>query len=184
MINKKKSLIFGFAVLVALNTVVVSNLFAQTVKSSLDSIKPVNVLDVVASPQAYMNSKVKVVAYFDRFSTLGLDYKPALRDSKNYISFLIRRPNVQNDHNIPLSELKLIISRDKAEKEKLVDLQEGDQIEFTGQVFSTALNDPWMDVEDVKILTSHTKNVADKVTSDKKADANIKQDKIDMMNVK
>ena len=50
-------------------------------------VKP---LDVVANPDMYLNKKIKFRAAFDKFSTLGLDYKPALRDSQKYISFLIK----------------------------------------------------------------------------------------------
>ncbi|MCK7484454.1 MAG: hypothetical protein MZU97_02065 [Bacillus subtilis] len=104
-------------------------------------------------------------ATFERFSTLGLDYKPAFRDSKKYISFLIRRTDV-TDHSIPLSELKLIIAREKAEK--LIDLESGDKIEITGEVFSTALNDPWVEVESIKIISPKVKNVSDKKDDNKK----------------
>ena len=37
--------------------------------------------------------------------------------------------------------------------EKNIDLDAGDEIEFTGKVFSTALGDPWMDVDSFKVLT-------------------------------
>ena len=67
----------------------------------------VNPLDVVARPNFYLNKNIKIKAKFDKFSTLGLDYKPAMRSSENYISFLIQRPDV-TDHNIPLSELKIL----------------------------------------------------------------------------
>ncbi len=54
-------------------------------------------------------------ATFDKFSTLGLDYKPALRENANYIGFLIQRDDVV-DHDVPLSEMKLFLKRDYAEK--------------------------------------------------------------------
>ncbi len=66
-------------------------------------VKP---LDVVANPDMYLNKKIKFRAAFDKFSTLGLDYKPALRDSQKYISFLIKRDDV-TDHTIPLSEMRI-----------------------------------------------------------------------------
>lgn len=49
---------------------------------------------------------------------------------------MIQRPDV-TDHNIPLSELKIFLKR--AEAEKHIDLNAGDEVEFTGKVFSTAL---------------------------------------------
>jgi len=119
----------------------------------------VNPLDLVANPQTYLNKKIKMTAQFDKFSTIGLDYPPVNRSSKDYISFIIKRPDVENKgYSIPLSELKLIIKRDKAEK--LIDLESGDKIEITGTVFSTALGDPWVDVDEVKMLEA--KKPADK----------------------
>ena len=48
-------------------------------------------LDVVANPVKYLNQNIVMNATFDKFSTLGLDYKPALRENANYIGFLIQR---------------------------------------------------------------------------------------------
>ena len=110
----------------------------------------VNALDVVANPYSYLNKNIKIKAKFDKFSTLGLDYAPAMRSSEKYISFLIQRPDITN-HNIPLSELKIFLDKDIAEKN--IDLDAGDEVEFTGRVFSTALGDPWMDVDNFKVLT-------------------------------
>lgn len=129
---------------------------------NVDNIKyqTVSALDLVAKNDFYLNKNVRIIAVFNKFSTLGLDYKPALRDSKDYISFLIRRKNYA-DYTIPLSELKIFIKRDKAEK--LVDLESGDKIEIKGKVFSTALGDTWMDAEEVKILEQkNKKEVKDK----------------------
>lgn len=102
-----------------------------------------NPISVVNNPNSYLNKKITVSARFDKFSTLGLDYKPAYKSSEDYISFLIMRSDT--DKNIPLSEMKLFIKR--ASAEKFVDLKEGDRIKFTGTVFSTALGDPWIEVE-------------------------------------
>jgi hypothetical protein len=140
-----------------------------TVKSEEMPVKPVesvqyesvDPLDLVANPQNYLNHKIKIIAQFDKFSTIGLDYAPVNRSSKDYISFIIKRPDATGKgYTIPLSELKLIIKRDKAEK--LIDLESGNKIELTGTVFSKALNDPWVDVDEVKILEP-------KPNSDKKA---------------
>ncbi|MBO6088636.1 hypothetical protein J6P92_09900 [bacterium] len=114
----------------------------------------VNPLQLVAKPSAYLNKNVKITAKFDKFSTLGLDYKPAMRSSENYISFLIQRPDI-TDHNIPLSELKIFITRTEAEK--YIELNSGDIIEFSGKVFSTALGDPWMDAQKFTVISSKPK---------------------------
>lgn len=110
----------------------------------------VNPLDVVANPYRYLRRNIKIKAKFDKFSTLGLDYSPAMRSSEKYISFLIQRPDMTS-HDIPLSELKIFLKKEVAEKN--IDLDAGDEIEFTGKVFSTALGDPWMDVDSFKVLT-------------------------------
>lgn len=110
----------------------------------------VNALDVVANPYRYLKKNIRIKAKFDKFSTLGLDYAPAMRSSEKYISFLIQRPDITN-HNIPLSELKIFLDKDVAENN--IDLDAGDEVEFTGRVFSTALGDPWMDVDEFKVLT-------------------------------
>lgn len=116
------------------------------------SVRP---LDMVNNPSFYLNKYVKVKGKFDKFSTLGLDYKPALKSSEDYITFLIQRPDVV-DHNIPLSELKIFLKR--AEAEKHIDLNAGDEVEFAGKVFSNALGDVWMDVEQFKVLTVKSKD--------------------------
>lgn len=119
-------------------------------------VKP---LDMVNNPSFYLNKYVKIKGKFDKFTTLGLDYKPAMKSSEDFITFLIQRPDV-TDHNVPLSELKIFLKRSEAEKH--IDLNAGDEIEFSGKVFSNALGDVWMDVEQFKVLTVKTK------TTDKK----------------
>lgn len=114
----------------------------------------VNPLDLVARPNFYLNKNVKIKAKFDKFSTLGLDYKPAMKSSEKYISFLIQRPDV-TDHNIPLSELKLFL--DRTEAEKYIELNSGDVVEFSGKVFSTALGDPWMEVTNFNVISTKPK---------------------------
>lgn len=113
-----------------------------------------NPLDVVARPNFYLNKNIKIKAKFDKFSTLGLDYKPAMKSSEKYISFLIQRPDI-TDHNIPLSELKIFI--DRTEAEKYIDLNSGDIVEFSGKVFSAALGDPWMEVDKFTVISTKPK---------------------------
>ena len=126
----------------------------------------VNALDMVAAPSKYLNKTVTVKGKFDKFSTLGLDYAPAMRSSEDYITFLIQRPDI-TDHNIPLSEMKVFLKR--AEAEKHIDLNAGDEIEFTGKVFSNALGDVWMDAEKFTVLTQKSKdeNASDKAPAAK-----------------
>lgn len=103
----------------------------------------VNPLTVVKNPSAYINKRINVSAKFNKFSTLGLDYKPAMRSSENYISFLIFRPDTSK--KIPLPEMKLFVKRELAEK--YIELKESDNIQFSGIVFSNALGDVWIDVD-------------------------------------
>ena len=104
-------------------------------------------LQVVNSPKLYLNKNIVMNAKFDKFSTLGLDYKPAFKSSDDYISFLIKRDDTSFD--IPLSEMKLFLKRDMAEK--FIDLKTDDEIEIKGLVFSDALGDSWVDVKELKI---------------------------------
>lgn len=115
---------------------------------------PVKALDLVKNPTAYLNKRVKITAKFDKFSSLGLDYKPAMRSSEKYIAFLIRRDDAKND--IPLSELKNFMKRETAEK--FIDLETDDVVEYSGLVFSNALGDAWLEVEDFKIISSKAKS--------------------------
>ena len=113
-----------------------------------------NPLDLVARPNFYLNKNVKITGKFDKFSTLGLDYAPAMKSSEKYIAFLIQRPDV-TDHNLPLSEMKCFITRDDAEK--YIELNSGDRIEFYGTVFSNALGDVWIEVKNFKALDEKPK---------------------------
>lgn len=116
-----------------------------------------NSLDIVANPTKYLNKRVKIKAKFDKFSTLGLDYKPAYRSSDKYITFLIKRDDVLN-HTVPLSELKNFLDRDTAEK--YIDLKSGDDIEYSGVVFSNALGDAWISVEKFIVLNPKAKDAS------------------------
>lgn len=120
-------------------------------KAPAAQVKAINAapLNIVNNPQKYLNKTVKMQATFDKFSTLGLDYNKALRPSTKYIGILIQRDDVV-DHNVPLSEMKLFLKKEMAEKH--IDLDTGDKIELTATVFSTALNDPWLDVEELTVI--------------------------------
>ena len=123
----------------------------------ISDYKKVSALDLVAHPSKYMEKKIKITGKFDKFTAIGLDYPPVDRDAKNHISFMIRRSNVTG-YVIPLSELKLIVKRDYAEKE-LINIETGDNIEIYGTVFSKALGDPWVDVDKVVILNAKDKQI-------------------------
>lgn len=114
----------------------------------------VNSLDVVANPAKYLNKHITIRAKFDKFSTLGLDYKPAFRSSEKYITFLIKRDDVLN-HTVPLSEMKNFLNREEAEK--YIDLKPGDDIEYSGVVFSNALGDAWINVDKFTVINSKAK---------------------------
>lgn len=117
----------------------------QAAQKPCVSVEP---LDLIATPEKYVGKRVKITGFFDKFSILGLDYTPALKSSEKYIGFLIQRPNV--DHDIPLSELKNFLERKQAEK--FIDLNNGDKIEYTGTVFSSALGDAWVDVDNLTVV--------------------------------
>ena len=126
-----------------------SKISTSVVADSASRYSTVNALDIVASPFKYLHRSIKIKAAFDKFTTLGLDYPPALRPSDKYISILIQRPDITN-HNIPLSEMKIFLKKELAEKN--INLNTGDEIELTGRVFSTALGDAWFDVDDLTVI--------------------------------
>lgn len=114
----------------------------------------ISAITIVNSPSSYLNKNVVINAKFDKFSTLGLDYKSAYRSSEEYISFLILRDDV--NYEIPLSEMKLFMKRDLAEKN--IELKTNDEIQIVGKVFSDALGDAWIDVESLIIIKKASDN--------------------------
>ncbi|MBO6181071.1 hypothetical protein J6O86_05235 [bacterium] len=152
---KKISIILALVISLGVGAGVYSQTTSSTVSKTVAAnsavqYTTVNALDVVASPFKYLHRNIRIKAKFDKFSTLGLDYPAALRASDKYISILIQRPDVEN-HNIPLSEMKIFLKKELAEKN--ISLDAGDEIEFTGRVFSTALGDAWLDVDGLKVIT-------------------------------
>ena len=150
---------FGIILALVISSGAGAGVYSQTTSSTVSKTvaansavqyTTVNALDVVASPFKYLHRNIRIRAKFDKFSTLGLDYPAALRASDKYISILIQRPDVEN-HNIPLSEMKIFLKKELAEKN--ISLDAGDEIEFTGRVFSTALGDAWLDVDGLKVIT-------------------------------
>ena len=153
--NKKilsiTAFILAFGIFAGVSDFAVGETAKQQAKQSATAVKPVNTtsLNIVANPQKYLNKTVKMQATFDKFSTLGLDYSKAMRPSTKYIGILIQRDDVL-DHDIPLSEMKIFLKKELAEKH--LDLDTGYKIELTAKVFSTALNDPWLDVESLTVI--------------------------------
>lgn len=150
--NKKTILSISFIIMMSLGLVqYATSAPSQTAKKPAQTTNVINTtsLNIVNNPSKYLNKTIKMQATFDKFSTLGLDYKKALRPSDKYIGILIQRDDVM-DHDIPLSEMKIFLKKEMAEKH--IDLDCGDKIEITGKVFSTALNDPWLDVESLTVI--------------------------------
>lgn len=127
----------------------------QTTSNSAVNAINVSPVDVVNCPSKYLNKTINFEAEFVTFSSLGLDYKPAYRDPQKYIGILIKRPDV-SDHTIPLSEMKIFLTREVAEKN--IDLEAGDKVKIIGNVFSTALGDPWVDVKTFTVLSQSKKS--------------------------
>lgn len=117
----------------------------------------VEVLELVRHADQWLDKPVAFEGTFNTFHNLALDYKGAFRDSKDFLSFLILRPDVGH-HEIPLSELKMTYPRKRVNE--IMDLQAGDKILVKGTVFSTALGDPWVDVDSITITQAAPKPAA------------------------
>jgi hypothetical protein len=133
----------------------------KTIATSLAEASQLEPLALLKEPKTYMNKKVAFTGVFNGFSGLGLDYKKAFRDSRDYVAFSILRPDV-TANTIPLSELKLFFPRKKSAE--VTDLESGDTVQVIGTVFSAALEEPWITVDYIKVLQ---KNKTQKVSSEK-----------------
>ena len=142
----------------------------KKIKINESDFKPVLIGALLENPQDFIGKKVKFRGKFSSFTNLALDYEPALRKSKDYISLCIFRP----DSKIPLSELKLAYPVKEA-KENLVirELDDGDLIEIYAEVFSAALDEPWADILSIKML--ETKKQPDKTRGKTISDKNKKK---------
>ena len=147
----------GYAPISATNQQVAPKVKQAVSAQQTCAVAQISPLNLVKSPDTFLNKKIKFNATFDKFSSLGLDYKPAMMSSQDYIGILIKRDDI-TDHTIPLSELKLFLQRTEAEK--YVDLSSGDKIEVEGVVFSSALGDPWVKVDKFVVLSQATKKTA------------------------
>ncbi len=117
------------------------------------NVVDVTPLQLVEKPTDYLGKNVKFTANFFAYCNLALNYKPAMRAQKDNISFLVLRP----ESKVPLSELKIAMPMPKTDKDPrsklLSSLHDGDKIEVTANVFSTQLDEPWVDVLDLKKLS-------------------------------
>ncbi len=147
-------------------------------KPPITNVTEITSSKLVEDPKDYLNKNVKFTSEFFAFSNLALGYKPAFRDPKKYISFLVLRPSSK----VPYSELKLamLIPDEKDPKDPtnvmLNKLKQGDTIEVTGKVFSTALDEPWVDVLDLKRLKA-AKPEEGEESDEEKADSSSDSDK-------
>jgi hypothetical protein len=119
----------------------------------IENVVNVTTTELVDKPHEFMNKNVKFTAKFYMFSTLPLDYKPAMKSSKTHLGFIVHRP----DGIVPFPELKIAMAIPKEKdplNQLLTSLKEGDQIEVTAKVFGTGLDEPWVDVLRLKKLAS------------------------------
>ncbi|HEY9790075.1 MAG TPA: hypothetical protein V6D22_06745 [Candidatus Obscuribacterales bacterium] len=155
---------------------------AKAPEPSYEGAAAVNPEELVKHPHEYMNKLVKFTAGFSSFSSLALDYpkEHPMRESKKYLSLLILTPGTPQGAKIPLSEMKLsmAIPKDKdPETDLLAKLKEGDQVEIIGKEFSTALDDPWIDVLRLKKIGGSKDE--DKKVASGESDKTDKTDKSD-----
>jgi hypothetical protein len=122
---------------------------AKEIDASVASATPIDPMTLMKEPGQYLNKKVTFTGTFNRFADIALDYKKAFRDSRDYVTFFILRPDV-TDHTIPMAEMKLFFPRKRSTE--VMDLETGDKIQIVGTEFSTALEEPWVDVEHIKIV--------------------------------
>ena len=120
----------------------------EPVIENIVNVQPETLVD---HPAEYLNKNIRFTALFSGYNNLAVDYKPAMRSSKNYLSFSVYREHSK----VPLSELKLAMVNPK-EQDKLtallLKLKEKDEIEVIGKVFNTALDEPWVDVLKLNLI--------------------------------
>ncbi len=144
----------------------------KVAETPIENVTSVTTDQLVDKPQDYLNKNVKFTAPFFTFSNLALDYKPAFRSSRTYLSFLLLRAN----GHTPFSEIKLamLIPKEKDPQTKLLQtLKEGDIVEITGKVFACSLEEPWLDVLRLKKIASAKKSdsAEDKAADEKDSSA-------------
>jgi hypothetical protein len=110
--------------------------------------EPTELVDLVSEPAKYLGKKIVIEGEFYSFSTLALDYEPAMRSSKDYIGLVLARPD---QTEIPLVELKIAAAL-KSFKEKNLNLEHGNKLAIKGKVYAVALGEPWVEVEEISLL--------------------------------
>jgi len=111
--------------------------------------------DLVANPKAYKGKRVKLLGDFYSFSSLPLDYPPAMRDAKSYIGIVLARPDQKQ---VPLVELKLAVKLDMFKNmEEELNLAQGDTLKINARVFEVALGEPWLDVSSIEVVSKAAK---------------------------
>ena len=130
---------------------------------------PMETYDLVASPAKFKNKHVALEGEFYAFTTLPLDYKNAMRSSKDYVGIVLTRP----DHSkIPLVELKLAVPiKMFKDDEYLSSVEHGDKVRVEGKVFAVALGEPWVDVGELRIKEKITKDDDDDINEEPSEDA-------------
>jgi hypothetical protein len=119
----------------------------------IENVVNVSTTELVDKPHEFLNKNVKFTAKFFAFTTLPLDYKPAMKSSKTHLGLLVLRP----ESRTPFSELKIAMPMPK-EKDPanslLTSLKDGDVVEITAKVFGTPMDEPWVDVLRLKRISS------------------------------
>ena len=105
-------------------------------------------VDLVSEPSKFLGKKIVIEGEFYSFSTLALDYEPAMRSSKDFIGLVLARPD---QSEIPLVELKIAAAL-KSFKAKNINLEHGNKLAIKGKVYAMALGEPWLDVEEISLL--------------------------------
>lgn len=128
--------------------VLTSSTSASLALSSKCAGEPTSLTDLVGNPAKFLGKKILIEGEFYSFSTLALDYEPAMRSSKDFIGIVLARP----DHGeIPLVELKLAAPL-KIFKDNSVSVEHGNKVLVKGKVYAVALGEPWIDIEDFSVV--------------------------------
>ncbi len=146
---QKPSKTLYLASLIAILLVFSNPVLGLALKSAQCDLPPMATYDLLSEPLKFKGRRVSLEGEFYSFSTLPLDYKEAMRSSKDYVGIVIARP----DHKkIPLVELKMAVPiKLFKDDEVLSGLEHGDMIRVEGKVFAVALGEPWLDVSELRI---------------------------------
>ncbi len=112
----------------------------------LDQI--VELKELVAKPKDFLNKKLTIEGDFYSFSSLSLDYKKALRESKDFIGIILSRPDKKD---IPLVELKISAPLELFKNED-ISIDHGDKLRLNTKVYAVALGEPWLELKDLEII--------------------------------